>query len=426
MDFVRRHGFIMGCVLAGLGGMALIMTGLGAMPKVVAEMEKTKSLYAELNSLQSVPANERSIAAERERIQATRDDYDKVIAKGRELYRYQPLVPDVFPAGNDESRRQFRRQYATAMRELLKLLRAGQPALPSEVELMKEKIANEKRRAEESQAQTGAPPSTAPGAPPRTPAGVLTVAGARENPKVRADLAAAQKIYCYATSFDDVAAKPGSAAGKAAASSLDFDATMHETGTIDAPSLEHTWRAQLGYWIQKDVVDAIIAVNGEAAEKALGRNEERWVGIMPVKDIISIRVCQDYVPAEGEAYAGVKPGGSDPALPPCTPKTVFTHSGQSPSYEVLQFTLKLIMDQRDIPRLIERISANGAHTLLRVAYKAVPPNKEMTDKIYGSEPVVNVVMDFETIMLGDVFRPLMPAAVCEQYQIPCSKPKEKG
>ena len=87
------------------------------------------------------------------------------------------------------------------------------------------------------------------------------------------------------------------------------------------------------------------------------------------------------------------------------------------------------MDQRDIPRLINELTADSFHTLLRVAYQAVPVNRDMVGKIYGSEPAVIVVMDFETVMLGEVFRPLMPPVVCEAlaeegYGITCPEPEE--
>ena len=52
-----------------------------------------------------------------------------------------------------------------------------------------------------------------------------------------------------------------------------------------------------------------------------------------------------------------------------------------------------------------------------------PLNKSLTGKVYGSEPTVNVVMDFESVLLGDVFRPLMPKAVCDKYEVKCPEPK---
>jgi len=48
----------------------------------------------------------------------------------------------------------------------------------------------------------------------------------------------------------------------------------------------------------------------------------------------------------------------------------------------------------------------------------------MMGKVYGGEPTVLVVMDFETVMLGSVFRPWMPTEVCDQYDwIKCPERK---
>ena len=122
--------------------------------------------------------------------------------------------------------------------------------------------------------------------------------------------------------------------------------------------------------------------------------------------------------AEDEVF-GAAPGGYEEALPPGNPETVFTRSGQSEAYDVIQYSVKLVMDARDIPALVDRICKNSFHTLLRISYEAVPVNRKMVGKVYGSGPVVNVVLDFETILLGEVFRPLLPEYVCEEYDIDC-------
>ena len=70
----------------------------------------------------------------------------------------------------------------------------------------------------------------------------------------------AQAMYCYAV-------EPRLARPPAIVSSLDFDPAMEDTGSLDAPYPEEVWRAQLGYWIQKDVVNAIVALNEEAARE---------------------------------------------------------------------------------------------------------------------------------------------------------------
>ncbi len=230
-------------------------------------------------------------------------------------------------------------------------------------------------------------------------------------------MAAAQRIYCYASHFKYV--RPQDREG-----SLDFWPAMKDTGTLEAPDLWDVWHAQVGYWIQKDVVDAIAALNNQSAEAAREKGEAPWVSVMPVKELISIRLSDGFVPREGDEIFGSQPGGYEAALPPGTPQTVFTHSGSSELYDVIQFTVKLIVSQPHIPRLIDRLCKDSFHTLLRVSYEAVPPNRNMVGKIYGSQPTVNVLLDFETILLGEVFRRLMPPSVLDYYEIRCREADE--
>lgn len=424
MDFARRHLFLIICGVTSAAGIALTLTGLRAMPKVVAAMGESKRLYQELRSLQSKPVNQGHIDLEQNRIQGTLDDRDRVVAKVVTLYPYEPLVADLFPDGTDAARRTFRDTYEQEMRKLMESLRSGQPARARDIDFMEEKIRDEAYSATGLMSGDSEPVGSA-NAPARTPANVLTRAGARLDAKARAHLAVAQRIQCYAVGFDDTRA------GKLV-SSLDFDVDMEDTGLVDAPEWEAVWRAQVGYWIQKDVVDAIAAVNNEAFAAATQVGVTPWVGIMPVKEVISIRVSQDYILPEAGEFGGASPEGSEEALPPGTGETVFTRSESSPDFEVKQFTVKLVMDQRDIPRVVDRICRDRFHTLLRAAYAVVAPNRDMHGKIYGEEPTVNVVMDFETIMLGKVFRPLMPPDVCLRlseegdYGIECPEPEEEG
>lgn len=424
MDFLRRHAFFIICGVAGLAGIALAVTGLRAMPEVVAELDKAKQLYQSLGTFQSRPVNQRHIEAEERRIESTMADREEVLTEARKHCQYEPLLPGVFPNGDENARRDFRKKYGKAMRQLLASLHGGRSATDIDIDLMRDKIANEEARRREKGLDAGAvQPEPEDLGPPKTPAGVLTKMGARTDAEARADIARAQSIYCYLLA-------PGEARSGTSCPSLDFHPAMLDTGIVDAPYFEEVWNAQIGYWIQKDVVDAIVALNDEAATAAKGRDEDPWVGIMPVKEIISVRVSQDYVPPEGELYAGASAEGYDEALPPGTAESTFTGTASNRTFEVRHVTVKLVMDQRDILHLVEKLCANSFYTLLRASYQAVPPNREMRGKIYGTEPTVLVVMDFEAVMLGEVFRPMMPLEVCEAlaeegYDIDCPEPEEE-
>ncbi len=409
MDFLKRHLFLILCGVGAGAGVLLGATGLRAMPKVKTDLEAAAGVYKNLETLK--PVNQQNIDAEKRRIDAILADRRKVLDRAAQLYHHQPLLEGVFPQGPREKRVEFRNKYNEAMRAVFDSLRSGGPPSPVDVERMKDRIDTELA----SERQFGADPAAA--GPARTPADVLTKAGARTDSLARASVAAAQRVYCYAVNFFED--KPPDKVA-----SLEFTMAMKDTSTLEPPDAVDCWRAQLTYWIQKDVVDAINAINQQAVDAARAAGQDSWVGMMPVKEVISIRISTEYVPKEGDLYAPAQPGGYNPALVPGTAESVFTGTSSGDSFDVLQFTTKLVMDQRDIPLLVQRLTSNSFHTLVRASYKAVPPNKNMQGKIYGPEPAVNVVLDFETVMLGETFRQWMPDEVCEKYEIKC--PERKG
>lgn len=407
MDFVRRHMFLITCGVVAASGLALGGVGLKGMPDVQKKMDEVEQVFKNMRILKERPVSLARIEAEEQRIELLMADRDKVFEKAKSLYGYEPLVEGLFPSGDAIKLNEFRKNYHTRMNELFTRLRAGGPAIPSEIDAWEDVIEND--RAE--MRTLGQDPDVLI-EPEYTPAGVLTISGAKRSASARAQMAAAQRIYCYGVHFADE--KPPTRI-----SSLEFPEALRDLTSAESPFFEDVWWAQIVFWIQKDVVEAIKVVNDEAAEEARMLNLDAWVGNMPIKDVISIRCSDGYVPRDGEEYFGDPPGGFVEARPPGTPETVFTHSGSTNWYDVVQFTVKLIMDQRDIPRFVNRLCANSFHTLLRASYERVKPNRRMVGKIYGSEPVVNVVMDFETIMLGEIFLPLMPDEACDLYEINC-------
>ncbi len=422
MDFLKRHLFYILSALGGAAGIALGITGLQAMPKVLEEMKRAESMFQSLESLQSRPVNKDVIEAEERRIQAVLDDRNKMLEQAQTMYAgMTPLVEGVFPDGPPLKRIEFRTAYNAAMRDLLSALNSGGPATAADVELMRRKIEDE--RAEVARFGGGAGDGKLAeelSGEPRNSAGILTRAGVRQDSKVRADIQAAQRISCYAVPWWDEKINER-------VSSLDFYPTLKDTGTVDAPYPEDIWRAQVGYWIQRHIVNAIVELNKSAAEAAKAEGKDPWVGNMPVKDLISIRFGSGlYVPPEGELYAVPEAGGYLAALPAGTAETVFTHTASGPFFEAVQIAVKMVMDQRDITALIEKITNNSFFTLVRVAYKEVPPNVSLVGKIYGSEPTVNVLLEFEFVMLGETFRKWMPREVCEKYVIPCPEPAPAG
>jgi len=413
MDFLRRHLFFMICGLAGAGGIALGITGIQAMSKVEEKMNEPAGLYQDLNGLRG-GASKAAIDAEDERIELVLADRDKVLESAKSIRQYAPLVDGSLPKGRPTKLLDFRERYGKQMTRLLESLNYGSPASPRDVDSWRATI--EEEQAEEGAGGFGDRAGEYSG-PPQTTAGVLTKAGARVDAAARAHINAAQSINCYAVHHAQ-ARLPDRPA------SLDFHESMRDVTSAEAPLLEDVWAAQVGYWIQKDVVDVIAAMNNEVTQAALAQKRQPWVGIMPIKNLISIRLSAEYIMPDSEGGDPARPGGHMVAEPPGGADTVFTGKASGPDFEVMQFTVKMIMDQRDIPDFVNRLSKNSFYTLLSLSYVAVPPNRRMMNKIYGEEPTVNVTMDFEILMLANAFREWMPQEVCEYYEIACPERKE--
>lgn len=406
MDFIKRHLVFIVSGIAGLGGIALGVTGLRAMPKLEKAMQDATGVYASLEPLPQKAVNAERLAEEDRRIQSVLDDRAAVIEAASALYPYEPLVEGALPCGTPLQMIEFRNQLAVAMQQMLDSLTSGGPATPLQVQNMRDKIEDENA---EIRSGLRTPKFTGP---PKDASGTLTGAGIREDAVARAAIHQAQRIYCYVTHWSE------ENIGSKIYSSLGYLTPLQNLDTADPPWPDEVWNGQLSYWIQKDVVDTIREMNEETAAAAKQAGRHPWVGIMPVKEIISIRVGTSLVTTQ-DLVAGGSPETREAVLPPSAAGLVFTKTASSGSYDVVQFSVKLVMDQRDVTEFVERLCNNRFHTLLRVAYISVPPNKNFRERVYGSEPAVQVVMDFESILLGEKFRRYMPPLVRDNSGITC-------
>ena len=175
--------------------------------------------------------------------------------------------------------------------------------------------------------------------------------------------------------------------------------------------------------------DKAAKVHAETAGKT-GVYDGPWVGIMPVKEIISIRVSdhlkQDDDKVEQLTWGRV--GGPDEAKPAGSPYPTFTNTQGSDTYDAVQFSVKLIMDQRDLMQFADELTRGRFHTLLRVSYVS---NSDVFDRtyygtVYGSEPTVNVLFDFESILPVDRYRAIMPDVVLEYLEVERPVTEEAG
>ena len=462
MDMLRKHLFFIICGLVATAGIALGAFGASRMSNVKTNMDKAIAVHGRISSHISDPPSEEKIRAAQEANQASVKQYEQVIQLAGQANAQ--LMPNFFPQPNLNAKHRFREEYRKSLEALYDRLRAGTIPTPDEVadqerRLKEEASGNADRNfgmdateAARSGAATGPPVTEAEST---SASGLVSPEHARKDPYILACLSKAHTIYCYAI--------PPAALE---ASSLDVtDAVYQDTGV--APDVKDCWYAQLSLWVQQDVVDAIMRVNKAAADRIEQSGEAPWVGTLPVKELISLRVSK-YHRGGGETVPGAdaampmpmsgmgapvsmeeaRPtgdssmvsrggppmggppmggpsmggppgmsGGGPPGMPSPTVSAAetamltapsFTANASGEDYEVVRFAINAVVDARDLPTIVAEICNNKYTTLYRIQYQAVPPNLTMQGKIYGGVPAVNVTMEFETLFFSKTYLPLMP------------------
>ena len=379
-------------IISGLVALLAIVFGvwgINAMSTVTAEMSKAKKTLDGLKQISGNLVNERVIAAAQERIDTIRANYqatlDWVASQNRYDQTYGFLVQGSFPTPDRDHKEAFKTRYEPKLQELLNLLKPGQVASNSDIADEKTAIQEESQEVDFGidVEEAGGKDKPQKDQPLTTPSGLLTAAGARQNPAARANIRRAHEFYCYAT----------------LGALHKIDAVVNPPVGLFPHELD-MWEAQLSLWIQEDVIRALGRLNNAKAQELQAQNVTPWVGILPVKELIQIDVTRYLL--QGTTW-------SDP---------------DSELYDSIDFTVKVVIDARVLPELINEIAKDRLHMLRRIHFtdaSSDPFNWSMQGKIYGARPVINVELVFETVFLREVFAPLMPDSIREELELP---PKE--
>ncbi len=196
----------------------------------------------------------------------------------------------------------------------------------------------------------------------------------RKSAQQKAILEKAQsiKVYCKVDVFDKIK-------------------EVYTLGTGEPPLTEDMWWAQLSYWLQTDILDAISATNADAKN----------VIDAPLKRILNIKMMHGYVTPEGFI------GRDDPGLPDS-----FTDMASNKYYDVLRFSITVIIDSRQIPLFIDKMYKEGYYTMYLCKIASVTQHNEISTKsqvtaedlyYYGPAPVVEFTSYWETYLLRDFY-----------------------
>ncbi len=423
LAFIRTHWISLASGAAMLGFLAFGILGMMS-DDVEQAMQKKVSSASQISTLRSTPRNQDWIDAEKQRAAAFEAEYERALAEAHRINKRDVLMSGVFPrAANAAMPFTFNERYHEAMRRLPKDLRGGD--LPAAADLQRaqqdidELLEQEREKEEEGGGSRAAvdpdrvPAQAPPGVPDfaRPPSGIrpstATPAEGKDpkyNAEYRARLDKARSVQVY-VSLD--------------AERRSFHVVPMWNDMMSAPAPAEVWFAQMAYWIQKDLVDAIAQLNRSAAER-LGSDAVPNVSSLPVKRVVSVSI-DGYLTDKGlVAFPRAVGGGSGPAQPPAAMSS--SSQGQAPStltgrksdadFDVVQFELNLVVDQRDVLQVMDRITRQNFYQIVDCDYQRVNRIKAQAEGYYyGPDPVVNLHLRVEGYFARKIYAELMPKEI---------------
>ena len=418
MQFLKAHWILLACGLVALLAIGLLALGM-TRTNVVEEMNRRVSEASEIDSLKSSPKNEDAINAELERRRKFEEEYNAAVREAERINKREPLRTGIFPVpASDQAAYNFQELYEDKLYELPRALLAGGPPTPEEVQDEAERLQEAKRRKNEGVEPDEAPapgttatPSQPPGAAPGTsPPSEAPGTAKGSEAELRAAIRKARNIRMYA----ELTAQRS---------------CFHISPIVQVqrvPTVEEMWEAQVGLWVQQDVVNAIRKLNDEAAEQL--PEKDRHVEFMPVKRLLEIRVF-GYTGAAGQlvhfsASAAAGGGGVAPATRYRGPEYRPSLTGRKgdENFDVISFGLAAVIDQRDVLRLVDRITRENFYQLTSIQYDALPPGSDEGVYFYGGAPVVLATMNFEGYMARKAYKEMMPPEVLREVGPPGARP----
>ena len=420
MGFIKKNAFLLGCALGGIIGLGLMLWGMSRMGAVRSEMGVATRLYGDLDRVTGGAVQPKSIDAEKDRIRQARDQQQQVLAHFAARNVRKPLLENLLPdpgkgTQGKQLRYDFRSKYQEAMNGLLLRLNAGQPPSKQELENTADYLRKKAMEEQEFGIGDGESPEGGQGRPGRGSSGPGTedrsAMPERTGPastqaywaalkdKAQNDatmltcIDKARNIFCYAS-----IGRGGS-----------FDLLKMYEGTDEAaPGMADIWLAQLLYWIQEDIVEALANVNDRAAAGL----EKPWVGNLPIKDLRSIGVSDYIQETDSPPATTVRAQPGD--RPPEHPHEVFTYASAETLYDVINVRLRMIIDVRALPVMLHELAHDKYQVVLNVGYEEVRPDLSFHGKIYGPQPVVLATIDLQTYLFYKTHVPLMPEVIREQ------------
>ena len=130
---------------------------------------------------------------------------------------------------------------------------------------------------------------------------------------------------------------------------------------------------------------------------------------MPVKRIEHIRIAGYQTPTRSIRFPIVRTGVSSAKLSggharPASRK-------RAGKFDVVRFSLAVVVDQRDLLRLIDELGRRNLIECVGAEYRTARPDETAQGYLYGTAPVVHARLTCDVYLSRALYRPYMPSDV---------------
>jgi hypothetical protein len=201
---------------------------------------------------------------------------------------------------------------------------------------------------------------------------------------------------------------------------------MHPIGlpdSVDKPKSEDLWAAQMYLWIEQDVGQALRRANEEAIKSRNLPVEDQWVANLPVKHLVWVRLS-DYLLSQAAGTegrgggasilhrGGGGSGGGSGGVRFGQRGEAFTDRSRTGDFDVVHFAINVVVDARDLPKVLLELCRQNFITPIQVQYRAVNATAAAAGGyLYGSGPLLNVDIACEALFFRLNYESMMPQAV---------------
>lgn len=452
VSFVKTHLISLLCGVAALVFVGATLWGM-SLDSVKNRMQERVSSAAEVKRYESSAINDAKIDAEKRRGELFQKEFEATLDVAHSINKRDPLVTGLFPtAQNQAVKFEFVNKYKGALEQMRAELMADGPPTAADIAEEEQNIIDLAQQEAESKTEDTPNPSMKPGLQqPQTPTVQGRPLGGEEfTGGGRGRYPPSPDEYYGGEGSEFAGRRPGRGGGAEFAGgrgpmmagmnvqsvnisippdqqkyNKEYRAAVNKAKSIRcyadvrswhvspivesqlAPTPEDLWKAQVGLWIQQDVAKAVAEVNNEAA--AAVQDGDPYVEHSPVKRIVAARVY-GYTGLEKPlmfAMASASGGTSDAA----GPSKSFTDRKSDEQFDVLRFTVTVVVDQREVTKVVDRICRQNFYKCVGVRYAPMSPEDPKLGFMYGTAPVIQVTLDFEGYMSRAVFAALMPEEV---------------